>query len=597
LKNLRWKYVWPYLIFGLTIIVLVIANASLIQKSVHQNKKAGAIINIAGRQRLLSQKALTALLLLSRDGSYPPGFKKEVERWNNVHYRLQDPNTDVPGSSMTNGEIRAAFKALAPVQRSLYHELSKTGHDSLVVNRVERLQARYLLLMDKIVSLLQHESELRLLEISNKQVLLAVCSGLVLILEILMLVVPYHRKLIAAYRDLKSQKQLIEDQKEEIEQQVDVLASQNAKLDNLHRTEELTLAGINAGIWNWEIETGNETWSANFYRLLGYEAGELPATFETFSGLLLHPEDIKPVQDAIDAHLKEGTEYKIDIRMKTKDGNYRWYETSGMAARDFEGKPTRMAGSIIDIDDKINYRNRLEISNHAKDKIFAILSHDLRSPLSGIKSLLEMESEIGLTQSEFEGYLTLMKDGVGFAIQTLDDVLVWASAQMNIVTVNARNFKIGDIVAEADQFHRYTAKRKNISITYASHLSFRGYADPNHIFIITRNLIGNAIKFTQQGGRIDILAGINDVKLEVTIRDNGIGMEQSLVTQLLSGRQYVSAYGTDGEKGTGLGINLVLELLQLNKGRLLIESQPGKGSSFTYVIPAGGEEPDAESNE
>lgn len=590
LKNFKWKYVWPYLVFGTTITVLVIANTRLIQNAVRQNDTFVSVINLAGKQRLLSQKALTNTLFFSKEGNYPPLFEKEVEQWNRTHYDLQ--NHDIYGSRsyLSNKTILASFKKLNPIQQSLYLELLKKKADDLAINKVKELQSEYLPLMDEIVTLLQQESERRLLEIRNNQVLLVVFSGLILILEILILIVPYHRRLINAYRDLKVQKQVIEDQKEEIEQHVDTLASQNAQLENLHRSEELTLAGINAGVWNWNMETGSEVWSHNFYKLLGYDVEELPATFDVFLNVLLHPDDVTPVLEAVDAHLKEGVAYKMNIRMKIKTGSYKWFETSGMAARNFDGKPIQMAGSIIDIDDKINYRNRLEISNQAKDKIFAILSHDLRSPLTGIKGLLELQSETGLAHAEFEEYLQVMRDNVGFALKTLDNVLIWASSQMKIVKVSASNFRIGDIFADVEQFHRYLAKQKKISIAYSSAPSVWGYADPNHIFIITRNLVGNAIKFTSEEGKIDVEAKINENKLQVTVNDSGVGMEQDVIDRLLNSNEHVSTYGTNGEKGTGLGINLILELLQLNNGKLSIQSQIGKGSSFTYFIPLGVEE-------
>lgn len=122
----------------------------------------------------------------------------------------------------------------------------------------------------------------------------------------------------------------------------------------------LIVDGINAGIWDWDVQTGKEWWSDRFFELLGYKPQEIPATFDTFLNTLLHPDDKEKVDVAIKKHFEDGLPYKLEIRLKSKYGKYIWFETSGNANFDAKGKPTRMAGSIVDIDQRKQIQLLLE---------------------------------------------------------------------------------------------------------------------------------------------------------------------------------------------------------------------------------------------
>lgn len=122
----------------------------------------------------------------------------------------------------------------------------------------------------------------------------------------------------------------------------------------------LMVEGINAGIWDWDVKTGEEWWSDKFYELLGYESGEIPATFDTFLNVLLHPDDKEAVEKAVAQHFDDQKPYKLEIRLQTKKGHYVWFETSGKAIFDDEGKPLRMTGSIVDVNQRMQNQSLLE---------------------------------------------------------------------------------------------------------------------------------------------------------------------------------------------------------------------------------------------
>ncbi len=124
--------------------------------------------------------------------------------------------------------------------------------------------------------------------------------------------------------------------------------------------QQLIVEGINAGIWDWDIQTGKEWWSPRFYELLGYAENEIEPSYHSFLHELLHPEDRQPLESAVDKHLASGILYKLDIRLKKKDGSYGWFETSGKAKFDTDGKPLQMVGSISSIDERKRIQLQLE---------------------------------------------------------------------------------------------------------------------------------------------------------------------------------------------------------------------------------------------
>lgn len=572
-----------------TIGAAVSVNVTLIKEGIESNSNYAQTINLAGRQRFLSQKILSEIIFRSA-GQMPSGnVDSLVSVWANVHEGLQHGDAALNLRGTTSEAVIKHFEQLNPVQKNLAQKLSslnKTGIDSNSIVELKKLQLTYVQLMDSTVNALQEDTETKIKRIKDRQVWAAFFSGLALILEILIFVIPYHKKLILAYAQLKHNKKLIEEQTEEIQQQVNLLAESNHELERLNATQELTLEGINAGVWDWEIETGMEEWSVNFYTILGYAKGELTPSFETFANLLLHKDDKEKVETAIQRHLMYDEPYNVEIRLLNKDGKYRWYEASGKAAKDANGKPVRMAGSIIDIDEKMTYQRQLEEMNRGKDKIFAIISHDFRSPLNGMKALLELQTMGILSQQEFTEHIQQLSDGVDFTLRTLDNMLVWAMTQMGNTKVTPANMDIKKLLEDVAQFHRYNAQQKHHEISYEADSQIAAYADPNHLFVIVRNLVGNAIKFTPNNGLIKVTAALDGAYVKIAVQDNGVGMTAEQMEKVLGRQQNTSSYGTNGEKGTGLGMSLVQDLLQMNGGKLSIQSEPGKGSMITAYIPA-----------
>lgn len=128
------------------------------------------------------------------------------------------------------------------------------------------------------------------------------------------------------------------------------------ELNRLRKAIEL----MDVGVWQWDLVTGVEIWSDQYFRLLGYAPGELKPQFNTFLDTLVHPEDVSKVNSAVKAHFEKDEPYRVALRMRMKSGEFRWFLSSGSVAKDESGRPTFMAGTIVDIDEEIALRERME---------------------------------------------------------------------------------------------------------------------------------------------------------------------------------------------------------------------------------------------
>jgi len=586
--KLRWKYVWPYLIFICTIGILMAVNAHLIKSNIERNKLFAHQINMAGKQRLLSQKLVSRAQWSARANLRDPMLTIEADQWHQMHLALQQGSEKEHIPTPNDPNIINMFAHLNPLEAKMYNTVKATEDkvpDDSLVNMLMEMQTNYLVSMNEIVSAMERNTENNLVAVRNNQALAAIISGLVLILEILLLVVPFHRKLIISFKQARLQGQKIQEQKEKITQQNDALEEQYHRLEEYDKANELTLNAINAGVWKWNILTNEENWSHRFFTILGYNPGEIPATFDTFMNVLVHPDDVAPVQQAIANHLEKDVPYRLNIRMRNKNGAYRWYETSGKADRDDTGKPVSMAGSIIDNDDKINYQQQLENTIATKDKLFAIVAHDLRSPLAGLSSLVDLQGEGLISQDEFMQYVGKLKDNLTFLQETLDNVLHWAMSQMNGFSRTPELLNMRELIASVQRFYKTVADQKSITITHTGTGVQVITADKNHIHLALRNLMSNALKFTPEGGTINIATTTTKDAHTIAIQDSGVGMTEEAIANILQQKSTNSTNGTNGEKGTGLGLNLCQAVVTANGGTLSITSTPGKGTTATLSFP------------
>lgn len=222
--------------------------------------------------------------------------------------------------------------------------------------------------------------------------------------------------------------------------------------------------------------------------------------------------------------------------------------------------------------------------NSLKDKLFSIISHDLRSPLGSLITLLNLTQQGFFTEEGFKEVIDELSKNVGYTSELLENLLKWAQSQMQGLKVNPTNFKVHDIAQSKLNLYAEQAKNKGISLRNLVEEDVEVFADSAMIELVFRNLIANAIKFCEKGSAVTISASIKNSDIMVSVADTGVGMRSDQLHRLF-GREIFSTRGTQDEKGTGLGLMLCKDFITLNKGDIWVKSIEGVGSEFFFTIP------------
>ncbi len=228
----------------------------------------------------------------------------------------------------------------------------------------------------------------------------------------------------------------------------------------------------------------------------------------------------------------------------------------------------------------------LEQASFQKDKIFSILSHDLRMPISSLSGVLQLVEKQSLSEEAFAKIKHALGKQITSLNTTLDNLLLWSRNQMEGVTdVQASECSLYEIVENNCHLLTSAANQKRIVIHNEVSILAKAYADVHHIDLILRNLLLNALKFTEEGGAVTIQSHEEADQVRLDIIDTGIGMTEEQIGRLFKINTHFTTIGTKNEKGAGLGLLLCKEFVEANHGILSVKSEPGNGSQFSVTLP------------
>ncbi|MEJ0056529.1 MAG: HAMP domain-containing sensor histidine kinase [Bacteroidota bacterium] len=222
--------------------------------------------------------------------------------------------------------------------------------------------------------------------------------------------------------------------------------------------------------------------------------------------------------------------------------------------------------------------------NQVKDKFFSIISHDLRSPMNALAGTLDLLEQKNISQDEFNSLSKNLRTQFNHTRTLINNLLNWTLLQMDKLKIQSEKVLLHAKVEESFSALRMLYP-KNIVMENKVGEKVTAYADPNIVNLVLRNLILNAVKFTESGGRIWISAEQNDKEITVSVSDNGIGIQPEVKEMLFEKTSGYSTRGTANEKGTGLGLILCKEFVEKNGGRIWLESELGKGTTFYFTLP------------
>ncbi len=227
----------------------------------------------------------------------------------------------------------------------------------------------------------------------------------------------------------------------------------------------------------------------------------------------------------------------------------------------------------------------LEMVNGLKDKMFAVIGHDLRTPMANLINISSMFESEDLSPNEVQMLMKDITPVIRGAELTLSNLLDWAGSHIkgrNVQMTNVDMHEIGELI---EQTFDHFLKQKGLTFVNDIKPGEMAYADANHVKVIFRNLMSNAVKFTESGGSITLYTREKGDRVVVCVKDTGRGMTTDEIDRLFYLTTHFSAYGTKGEKGTGLGLILCRELVELNGGKLTVSAAPGEGSKFCVDLP------------
>lgn len=329
--------------------------------------------------------------------------------------------------------------------------------------------------------------------------------------------------------------------------------------------------------------------------------------------------------------------YRIEKRFVRKDGMILWGDLMVSPVKNSNGKIEFVVGIISDISENkkneekiLSYSQKLELTNNEliaskglieanllqknslikqleyarnqaeitlkeKDKFFSIIAHDLKGPLSTFKNVTSLlhDSYNDFSNEETVDFLALIKESSSNIYNLLENLLEWTHSQRGTIKLNPKMVSAKSIIDETIKLLIHSANNKEIIIKNYVESDVYIYADSNLIKTVFRNLISNSIKFTRTGGLIEIGSTFCfdknknpfESKIRFYIKDNGIGMNQETLNNLFRIDSTISNFGTSGEIGTGLGLILCMEFIELSDGKIWVDSQEGKGTVFSFTLP------------
>jgi len=221
--------------------------------------------------------------------------------------------------------------------------------------------------------------------------------------------------------------------------------------------------------------------------------------------------------------------------------------------------------------------------NVTKDKLFAIIGHDLRTPINSLKAILDLVAIQGITEHELWELSKGLQKQVSSIYFTLNNLLQWANAHLQGINPTPTPCNLQQLIAESINLLFSTARNKEITIVNQLDETSIVFADANQVDLICRNLLSNALKFTFAGGVVTIKGELLGKHYQLSIQDTGQGIQPAIQDRLFTSHH--TTYGTHGEKGTGLGLSLCKDFIEKNGGTIWVESEVGKGSTFHITLP------------
>ncbi len=365
-------------------------------------------------------------------------------------------------------------------------------------------------------------------------------------------------------------------------------------LSDVRKTEDrfqIALDGSHQGMWEWNVVTNEVIFHDGWIRMYGLTASDIPNRDYEFWKNMVHPDDYPYVVKELERHLMGETPFfRTEYRIRHKEGYYIWVLDHGKVVENgSDGKPIYAMGTCIDIDKQKRHQIDLENLVEMREKFLDILSHDLKTPVANISGLVELlESAIDFNDNRDASlYFDMLRKSSDHLNEMIQNLLIWSRAKGGRIPYEPSCYKLIELIYKAIKPYTEIGRTKGVVVLIDEHTDedMHLFIDMNMMITVFANILTNAIKFTQPGGTVLVAVRQNLDNVLISISDNGIGMTRKKIDSLFTPGKNISTPGTEGEKGTGLGMLIVHDFMQYHHGEITVESEVGKGSSFILTLP------------
>lgn len=352
----------------------------------------------------------------------------------------------------------------------------------------------------------------------------------------------------------------------------------------------------NEGIWDWDITTGKVIHNRQWFRILGYMDDRTEGSLANFKQHI-HPDDLAQVTHVLEQHLAGQSEYYYsEHRMLDANGEVIWVADRGRVfERDEQGRPVRMLGSCTNISDRklseltlLQAKKAAEAANQAKSQFLANMSHEIRTPMNGVIGMTSLLLTTPLTGEQHE-YVKTIKTSGDALLAVINDILDFSKIEAGKVTLDVQTVDVQQLLYSTLDLFRPQCNARNLSLSIAvdDRVPKLMKGDTGRWRQILTNLVGNAVKFTRQGG-ISVQLSLVSVDglslLKTSVKDTGIGISETDIQDLFQPFKQVSTGNARAFGGTGLGLSISRELAHLMGGDLGVTSVLGEGSEFWFTV-------------
>jgi len=386
------------------------------------------------------------------------------------------------------------------------------------------------------------------------------------------------------------------------------------QLAHARELNELQLAKLNLvvqaskiGLWDMEVvqddpinPSNTFVWSDEFRHMLGFtDENDFPNLLSSWSNLL-HPEDKEAALNTFKKHIldKTGkTPYDVEYRLLRKTGEYAYFHASGESIRDSDGNAIRVAGALMDITETKNMmqikdrqKAEAEAANRAKSTFLANMSHEIRTPMNAIIGMVRIGKSA--TSIERKDYCFMkIENASNHLLGVINDILDMSKIEANKFELSETEFEFEKMLRQVVNVinFRIDEKRQKFSVNIDRSIPHTLIGDDQRIAQVITNLLGNAVKFTPELGAISLTTRLaqkvdNLYTLQISVSDTGIGITPEQQAKLFKSFEQAESSTTRKYGGTGLGLAISKSIVELMGGKIWIESEPDKGSTFTFTI-------------